>query len=87
MYQFNNIAVLIRNYRMMRKPKLSQQELGSRLGYDNGQLVSNLERALCSMPVKKLFDASCILGIPKDELKRAMVKDYEQRIDDALRER
>jgi hypothetical protein len=39
------------------------------------------------MPIRQLFDASCILGIPKDEIKRAMVKDYEQRIDDALRER
>jgi hypothetical protein len=39
------------------------------------------------MPIRQLFDASCILGIPKDELKGAIVKDYEQRIDEALKER
>lgn len=74
---FTHIAELVKKYRLRHPKKLSQVELSNLLGYKNGQFVSNVERGICSIPLKALGDLRTILEIPQDELVRAMSKDYE----------
>ena len=67
-----------------RNPKgLSQTELSTALGYKNGQFISNVERALCSIPAKKLLvlaevfsvDAEDIVEIKVADLRRGLHRD------------
>ena len=77
---FEGIAVLVKNYRLQHPKKLSQTELSNLLGYKNGQFVTNVERGICSIPLKALRDLQKILMIPQDELVRAMVSDFQSTI-------
>ncbi len=74
---FTHIADLVKKYRLLHPKKLSQVELSNLLGYKNGQFVSNVERGICSIPLKALGDLKTILNIPQSELVQAMVSDYE----------
>ncbi len=49
---FKNIAKLIRTKRLQHPKAYSQSELSHLLGYKNGQFISNVERALCNIPLK-----------------------------------
>ena len=51
---FQNIAKLIRQKRLTHPKGYSQSELSHLLGYKNGQFISNVERALCNIPLKML---------------------------------
>lgn len=74
---FQNIAKLIRSKRVGHPKNYSQSELSHLLGYKNGQFISNVERALCNIPLKMLRRVSEILDISAEELKLAILKDNE----------
>ena len=75
---FKNIAQLIRTKRMNHPKGYSQSELSHLLGYKNGQFISNVERALCNIPLKMLRKVSEVLDITPEELKAAILKDQEE---------
>ncbi len=78
---FENIAKLIRHKRVNHPKSYSQSELSHLLGYKNGQFISNVERALCNIPLKMLGKVSEILDISLDDLKACILKDQEQTLD------
>lgn len=81
---FKNIAQLIRSRRMNHPKGYSQSELSHLLGYKNGQFISNVERALCNIPLKMLKRVSEVLDISADELKAAILKDQEETLNNYL---
>lgn len=74
---FKHIAKLIRTKRVQHPKGYSQSELSHLLGYKNGQFISNVERALCNIPLKMLKKVSEVLDISAQELKEAILKDQE----------
>jgi hypothetical protein len=85
MRSFINIAKLIRNKRLGHPKRYSQSELSHLLGYKNGQFISNVERALCNIPLKMLPKVTEILDITSDEIKQAILKDHAYTLDSYLR--
>lgn len=81
---FKNIAQLIRTKRMNHPKGYSQSELSHLLGYKNGQFISNVERALCNIPLKMLRKVSEVLDITSEELKAAILKDQEETLNNYL---
>ena len=77
MRSFENIAKLIKAKRIQHPKGYSQSELSHLLGYKNGQFISNVERALCNIPLKMLNRVSEILDIEHNELRDAILKDHE----------
>ena len=57
----SKLGDIIRHHR--KEKKLSQQQLGSLIGYKNGQFISNIEREVCSIPNKDIRKMADILGI------------------------
>lgn len=84
MRSFESIAKLIREKRMGHPKGYSQSELSQLLGYKNGQFISNVERALCNVPLKMLGRVAEILDISHEELKRAILEDQEKTLDNFL---
>ena len=82
---FKNIAELIKTQRQKHPKAYSQSELSNLLGYKNGQFISNVERALCNIPLKMLGKVSDVLDIDPELLKRAILKDHEETLDNHLR--
>jgi transcriptional regulator with XRE-family HTH domain len=82
---FENIAKLIRTKRINHTKGYSQSELSNLLGYKNGQFISNVERALCSIPLKMLRKVSEVLDISSEELKEAILKDQEATLNNYLK--
>lgn len=74
MLLFEHIAKLIRSKRINHSKGYSQSELSNLLGYKNGQFISNVERALCNIPLKMLGKVSEILDIPAEDLKNSYFK-------------
>lgn len=81
MRSFNHIATLIRTKRMEHPQALSQSDLSERLGYKNGQFISNVERGLCNVPLKMMSKISDILDISAEEIKAAILKDHKETLD------
>lgn len=73
--EFKAIAKLVKNARA--KAGLSQGELSNKLGFKNGQFISNIEREICSLPVGKICLFSQITNIKTDLIIKAMHKDYK----------
>lgn len=86
MKKFQNVARLIKDKRLEHPEGFSQTQLSKSLGYKNGQFISNVERGLCSIPLKGMNKFIKVLDIPAKELKDAMLKDYEDTLDSYLRE-
>lgn len=84
MRSFENIAKLIRTKRLSHPKGYSQSELSNLLGYKNGQFISNVERALCNIPLKMLRKVSEVLDIKPEELKAAILRDHELTLDNYL---
>lgn len=78
---FTHIAQLIKKSRLSHPNNLSQSDLSHLLGYKNGQFISNVERALCNIPLKILPKLTEILAIDESELKEAILKDHEKTIE------
>ena len=81
---FNNIAKLVKSRRLNHPKRYSQSELSALLGYKNGQFISNVERALCNVPLKMLTEIAKILDISHDELKKAILKDHEETLNNYM---
>mgnify|MGYP000268263660 CR=1 FL=1 len=81
---FKNIAELIKTKRLGHPKAYSQSELSHLLGYKNGQFISNVERALCNIPLKMLGKVSEVLDITPGELKAAILKDHEETLNNYL---
>lgn len=84
MRSFNHIATLIKNKRLVHPKGYSQSELSNLLGYKNGQFISNVERALCNIPLKMLGKVCEVLDINSSELKEAILKDHDETLDNYL---
>ncbi|MAX67006.1 MAG: helix-turn-helix transcriptional regulator [Bacteriovoracaceae bacterium] len=82
---FKNIAQLIRTKRLEHPKAYSQSELSNLLGYKNGQFISNVERALCNIPLKMLVKVSDVLDIDPQDLKTAILKDHEETLNNHLK--
>lgn len=82
---FKNIAALIRTKRLQHPKAYSQSELSHLLGYKNGQFISNVERALCNIPLKMLVKVSEVLDINPQEVKDAILKDHEETLNNYLK--
>lgn len=78
MRTFKHIATLVKSKRINHPKNYSQSELSEMLGYKNGQFISNVERGLCSIPLKMMGKVSEILGISPEELKKSVLKDHEE---------
>lgn len=81
---FKNIAKLIRTKRLHHPKGYSQSELSHLLGYKNGQFISNVERALCNIPLKMLVKVSNVLDIHANELKTAILQDHDETLNNYL---
>jgi transcriptional regulator with XRE-family HTH domain len=81
MRSFEHIAKLIKEKRVGHPKGFSQTDLSHLLGYKNGQFISNVERGLCSIPLKMLSKVCHILQINRDEMKIAIMKDYDRTIE------
>jgi transcriptional regulator with XRE-family HTH domain len=77
MRSFKNIANLIRTKRINHSKSYSQLDLSTILGYKNGQFISNVERGLCSVPLKMMKKIAEVLDINPEEIKKAILKDHE----------
>lgn len=84
MRKFTNIAKLIKSSRQSHPNSYSQSELSKMLGYKNGQFISNVERALCNIPLKMLNQISEILKIPRSELRDAILNDHKDTLENYL---
>lgn len=82
---FEHIAKLIKTKRMGHPKGYSQSELSNLLGYKNGQFISNVERALCNIPLKMLSRVSEILDIDPEELREVILKDQDLTIRNYLK--
>ena len=83
--KFKNISTLVKNTRKNLSPEMSQFDLAEKLGYKNGQFISNVERGLCGVPPKNINPLSIALSVGPDIIKEAMVKDYEETLDQATK--
>ena len=81
---FENIAHLIRSKRLGHAKHYSQSQLSQLLGYKNGQFISNVERALCNVPLKMLGRMMDVLEITSEELKRAILEDHRETLNNYL---
>lgn len=81
MRNFSYVAKLIKEKRLSHPERYSQTQLSKTLGYKNGQFISNLERGLCSIPLKGMVNFLQVLNITEEELKAAILKDYELTLD------
>jgi transcriptional regulator with XRE-family HTH domain len=69
------IAALLREARLKHPEKYSQSQLANKLGYKNGQFISNIERGKCGIPFKNMLKLSEILDIPKKDIVNASKND------------
>ncbi len=86
MRSFSYVAKLIKDKRLSHPERYSQTQLSKTLGYKNGQFISNLERGLCSIPLKGMVNFVKVLNISEAELKEAILKDYELTLDYYLKD-
>lgn len=59
---------------------MSQPQMAKHLGYNSGQFISNVERGLCSLPPSKVPKMAHLSGVPIEEFKNALLKDFEHNI-------
>lgn len=72
--QSRYLAKLVKKHRL--RKGLSQKELSYIIGYKNGQFISNVERELCSIPVKVLPLMAEVFDIDVMEFVCALEQDY-----------
>jgi transcriptional regulator with XRE-family HTH domain len=73
-----SISSLIHQWRDLRS--ITQAQLAKKLGYSTSQFISNVERGICSFPVKKAKKLAKILDIPYDLLKTAYIADLSEEL-------
>ncbi len=60
---------------------MSQAVLARLLGFENAQCISNVERGSSRIPFRKIERLVAVLNINPEELKAAMMKDFELELD------
>ena len=78
MKTFKNIANLVNTKRTTHPKNYSREELSSLLGLKTSNLISKIEEANCSVPLKSLAKLSSVLGIAPEEFKVAILRDHEE---------
>ena len=76
--KFENVGKLVGELR--EASGLSQEALSKKLGYKNGQFISNIERGLSGLPVKKVCKLAQVLKVGTDPILKAMVADFKHEI-------
>lgn len=76
--KFQAISKLVKEAR--ENQKLSQNNLALLMGFKNGQFVSNIERGLCSVPLKSINKMSEVLEISTEDICNAVVQDFRDRV-------
>lgn len=73
MKRFHNVAKLMRLRRI--ELGLSQSQAAKLIGFVRGQFVSNVERALCSVPPRKIESTARVLQVDPSEIINAILED------------
>jgi transcriptional regulator with XRE-family HTH domain len=63
---------------------LSQKEVSDHLKYGNAQFISNIERDLCSPPLKMLKSLIKLYDLDKKEVIQIIINETEKKIKTAL---
>ena len=66
------------------KAGLTQSDVAQRLGYTSPQFISNIERGLCSAPVKHLKDFAKMYNLDSEELIGLLLTEHETMLRSAL---
>lgn len=66
------------------KAGLTQSDVAQRLGYTSPQFISNIERGLCSAPVKHLKDFAKMYHLDNEELIGLLLNEHELMLRAAL---
>lgn len=72
-------GILIKNYR--KKSSMSQGFLAKKLGYSNGQFISNWERGVAPIPVHKVREICKLLDIDVDKFKKTMIDEFKAKME------
>lgn len=78
---FTHVGNVVKQYREM--SGLSQAKLGEKLSLNN-QMISNIERGICTLPLKHFTKVCDLLKIDEDgveDLKIAYLKDLKKTIE------
>lgn len=75
---FRETAKIVKINRV--KKEMSQKNLAQAVGFRNGQFVSNIERGLCAVPLKKIVAMSKLLDIHPVDLGNAIVTDFSNKV-------
>lgn len=67
-------------YEARKRIGLSQGQLAKALGLSTAQYISNIERGLCPVPIRKVKKFCKILKIEPKVLTSLMAQDYEQNV-------
>ncbi len=79
---FKNIGRFLRQRRI--ELGLTQRQVSDKLGYGSSQFISDMERGLCTLPLKKLGEVVKLYKLPPNELMEIMLKEQEAILRDAL---
>lgn len=66
------------------KAGITQADVANKLGYSTPQFISNIERGLCSPPLKNLKVLVRLYKIPVDEIMRLILREQETILRKAL---
>jgi transcriptional regulator with XRE-family HTH domain len=66
------------------KAGLTQSDVAQKLGYTSPQFISNIERGLCSAPVKHLKDFAKMYNLDTEELIQLLLTEHESILRTAL---
>jgi len=69
------------------KVGLTQSDVAQRLGYTSPQFISNIERGLCSAPIKHLKDFASMYNLDSEELIGLLLSEHESLLRVALSDR
>lgn len=75
----SNFTKVLKKYRDKRG--LSQRDLALKLGYSTPQYISNVERGVAPMNLKKISKLAEIVGTKPFTFKNALMKDYKKHLD------
>jgi transcriptional regulator with XRE-family HTH domain len=76
------IGTFLKQHRV--KAGLTQSDVAQKLGYTSPQFISNIERGLCSAPVKHLKDFAKMYNVNTEELIQLLLTEHESVLRSAL---
>lgn len=76
------LAELVKTKR--EKLQLSQKALGAKLGYPDGQAISNFERGAGSLPLSRLKKLNKALGIPEKTIRELVIQEFKAEVKKAF---